>query len=112
MSRYTPKRLPDAKGGGPARPKKPFVKGKPGAAAAKKVVKKTAKPGKFACDRCDKRFNTEEARATHAADAHGVPVDLAAMSPVADNMIRCPICAAPVRKRNLEKHLEYIHATT
>ena len=110
MSRYTPKRLPAAAGGGPARPKKPFVKGKAGA-GAKPPAKKAAKPGAFACPECDKHFNTEEALATHAADAHGTPVDVDKLSPVAANMVRCPVCAAPVRKRNLEKHLEFIHQT-
>lgn len=112
MSRYTPKRLPLSAGGGPARPKKPFTKPKPGATPTKKkVVKKFAKPGAFACPQCEKRFNTEEALATHAADAHGTPIDLAAMTPVADNMARCPVCGAAMRKRNLEKHLRFIHET-
>lgn len=109
MSRYTPKRLPLAKGGGPARPKKPFTKA--GAPAVKKVAKKTAKPGKFACKQCDKRFNTEEALATHAAAAHGTPVDPAKMSKVPESQVRCPICGAPVRKRNLPQHLRFIHET-
>lgn len=109
MSRYTPKRLPESKGGGPARPKKPFTKA--GAAGAKKVAKKTAKPGAFACKVCEKRFNTEEALATHAEAAHGQPVDVAKMTPVAANMARCPVCGAVVRKRNLDKHLQFIHQT-
>ena len=113
MSRYTPKRLPLAQGGGPARPKKPFVKAKPGAkkAASTTPAKKFVKPGKFECPTCEKRFNTEEALATHAADAHGIPVDIAKLSPLPPSQVRCPICAAPVRKRNLGQHLRFIHET-
>lgn len=109
MARYTPKLRPAGAGGGPARPRKPSTRA--GSPASKKVVKKSAKPGKFACPVCDKGFNTEEARATHARDAHGQPIDLAAMSPVKPNMVRCPECAAPVRKRNLEHHLRFVHET-
>lgn len=108
MSRYTPKRLPEAQGGGPARPKKPFVKGK---SVAPKPGKKTAKPGAFFCETCEKSFNTEEALATHANAAHGVPIDPAKMSPVPESQVRCPICAAPVRKRNLQQHLRFVHET-
>ena len=112
MSRYTPKRLPEAQGGGPARPKKPFVKAKPGAkATSKTAAKKFVKPGAFECAKCEKRFNTEEALATHAADAHGTPVDPSKMSALPPSQVRCPICAAPVRKRNLGQHLRFIHET-
>ena len=109
MSRYTPKQLPASKGGGPARPKKPAVRGK--TASTSKPGKKTAKPGAFVCKVCKRAFNTEEALATHARDAHDQPIDIAKMSVLSPNMVRCPICAAPVRKRNLEKHLQFIHET-
>lgn len=109
MSRYTPKRLPAAKGGGPARPTSPARRAKPG--AAKKSTKKKGPPGTFVCATCERRFRTEEALATHARDAHGQPIDLKKLSPVAPNMVRCPLCAAPVRKRNLEQHLRFIHDT-
>ena len=114
MSRYTPKRLPEAQGGGPARPKKPFVKGKAAAVAkspAKAPVKKFVKPGKFECPQCEKRFNTEEALATHAEAAHGTPIDPAKMSKVPESQVRCPVCGAPVRKRNLPQHLRFVHDT-
>jgi hypothetical protein len=100
MSRYTPKhRKPVTKPSG--------AKKKGAKAPAKKSKPKPT--GKFVCKVCEKAFRTEEALATHALDAHGQPLDLEAMSPVAPNMVRCPECGMPVRKRNLQQHLRFIH---
>ncbi len=98
MSRYTPKHRK------PVVARSSKLKGKP------VVKKKKPKPaGKFVCTVCEKAFRTEEALATHALDAHGQPIDLAAMAPLTPNMVRCPMCGAPVRKRNLQQHLRFIH---
>lgn len=108
MSRYTPKRLPAAKGGGPARPIKPATRAKPGAKPAKRKSKPTG--GKtVACPVCQRPFRTEEAVAIHMRDAHGQLPDPSKMAPLSPGMVRCPQCAAPVRKRNLEMHLRAIH---
>jgi uncharacterized C2H2 Zn-finger protein len=103
MARYTPKLRPAGAGGGPARPKKTGPAHSPG--------KKTSKPGAFKCPACEKRFNTAEALATHAEAAHGTPVDPAKMPAVPASQVRCPVCGAPVRKRNLAHHLRFVHET-
>lgn len=98
MSRYTPKHRKPV----PASGKKP--KGKP---VVKK--KKPKVPGKFACTVCEKAFRTEEALATHALDAHGQPLNVEAMATLSPGMVRCPECGAPLRKRNLQQHLRFVH---
>ncbi len=104
MARYTPKhRKPTGATSG-----KPKSRAKP-VGAKKKSTKKKAKPGKFACKACEKAFRTEEALATHALDAHGHTPDPTTMAPLKPNMVRCPECGAPVRKRNLPHHLRFIH---
>jgi DNA-directed RNA polymerase subunit RPC12/RpoP len=108
MSRYTPKRLPQSAGGGPARPRKSSAVG--AKKTVKKAVPKKTRRGAYKCSVCEKGFNTEEALATHAADAHGKPVDPSTMSPLKANMTRCPHCGAPMRKRNLERHLQLVHS--
>jgi transcription initiation factor IIE alpha subunit len=109
MSRYTPKHRKPT-GEKAARPKG-RSKAKAPAKKTKTAAKKRAKPGAFVCEICQKAYRTEEALATHATDAHGKEVDPAAMTPVAPNMVRCPECGAPVRKRNLQHHLRFVHDT-
>lgn len=101
MARYTPKHRK------PVVDRAAKVNGKP--PIKKPARKKTKKVGAFACKVCEKAFRTEEALATHGLDAHGQALDLEAMSPVAPNMVRCPQCAAPVRKRNLDHHIRFVH---
>lgn len=98
MSRYTPKHRKPV----PDRASK--LKGKP---VAKK--KKLKAPGKFACTVCEKSFRTEEALATHALDAHGQPLNVETMAALSPGMVRCPECGAPIRKRNLQQHLRFVH---
>ena len=104
MARYTPKHRKPS-GATAAKSKR-----RPGAVGAKKKsTKKKAKPGKFACKVCQKAFRTEEALAIHALAAHGQQPDPATMAPLKANMVRCPECGAPVRKRNLQHHLRFVH---
>jgi uncharacterized C2H2 Zn-finger protein len=94
MSRYTPKhRRPDTKPKGSQKPKS----------------KKPKPPGTFVCKVCEKAFRTEEALATHALDAHGQPLDINAMAALSPGMVRCPECGMPMRKRNLQQHLRFVH---
>ena len=112
MSRYTPlrgrepvKKTPGAKKAGA---RKSGKRGKPPAASFAKP-KKFVKPGAFVCNECKKAFRTEEALVIHARDAHDKPIDPASMTPLKPSMVRCTLCGAPVRKRNLEQHLRFVH---